>query len=105
MSRYIDLENWEDFINTIYNQCDTDATWDRANNIIDGLCMLATDDVEPIIHAHWIIDEYDYYDCSHCGEAYYNGCDSTEEAMHRLANGDAYKYCPNCGAHMDEEDI
>ena len=22
MSRYIDLENWEDFTNTIYNQCE-----------------------------------------------------------------------------------
>lgn len=84
MSRYIDLENWEDFTNTIYNQCDTDATWDRANNIVDGLCMLATNDVEPIIHAHWIHIKGITPCCSNCG------CCIEEKYIE-------YKRCPMCG--------
>ena len=50
---------------------------------------------------HWIIDEYEYLDCSCCGESYYTGCDSTKEAKHRLEIGDVYKFCPYCGARMD----
>lgn len=52
-------------------------------------------------HGHWIIDEYEYLDCSCCGESYYTGCDSTKEAKHRLKTGDVYKFCPYCGARMD----
>jgi len=58
-------------------------------------------DAFPVRHGRWFFTEYDYYDCSECGESYYNGCDSTEEARHRLTNGDAYPYCPYCGAKMD----
>lgn len=95
MSKYVDIEKlWCD-------ECEFREYCDGASCDVH---FMPLEDVEQIIHAHWIIDEYDYYDCSHCGEAYYNGCDSTEEAMHRLVNGDAYKYCPYCGAHMDDED-
>lgn len=51
---------------------------------------------------HWIIDEYDYFDCSCCGESYYNGCDSTKEAQERLEKGQVYTYCPYCGAYMKD---
>ena len=54
-------------------------------------------------HGHWIIDEYEYLDCSCCGESYYTGCDCTEDAKHRLETGDVYKFCPYCGARMDGE--
>ncbi|WP_306574576.1 hypothetical protein [Anaerotruncus massiliensis (ex Togo et al. 2019)] len=57
-----------------------------------------------MIHGYWRFTEYDYFDCSVCGEAYYNGCDSTEEAEHRLKmKEDLYKFCPYCGAKMDLE--
>lgn len=51
---------------------------------------------------HWIIDEYDYLDCSCCGESYYTGCDSTKEAQERLEKGQVYTYCPYCGAYMKD---
>lgn len=52
---------------------------------------------------HWIIDEYDYLDCSVCGESYFTGCESTAEAKRRLEKGDHYNYCPYCGADMRGE--
>ena len=62
-----------------------------------------TVDAVPVRHGCWFFTEYDYYDCSVCGESYYNGCDSTDEAKHSITNGDAYPYCPNCGAKMDKK--
>lgn len=57
-------------------------------------------DAEPVRHGKWLISEYEYFDCSECGESYYNGCDSHEEAERKLKNHDAYAYCPHCGAKM-----
>lgn len=68
-------------------------------------CMdfIARSDVQEIKHGKWQITEYDYYDCSVCGNSYYNGCESSAEARQRLDERpyDVYKYCPNCGAKMD----
>ena len=50
---------------------------------------------------HWTISEYEYLDCSCCGESYYTGCDSMEEANMRLKKGFYFKYCPYCGAKME----
>ena len=66
-------------------------------------CIDEQQTIEQPKHGHWIIDEYEYLDCSCCGESYYTGCDSTEEAKHRLKTGDVYKFCPYCGARMDGE--
>lgn len=52
--------------------------------------------VDTVKHAHWEISEYEYLDCSNCGESYYSG------AVERLKRGEVYDYCPNCGAKMDE---
>lgn len=49
---------------------------------------------------HWFIREYEYFTCSECGHDHYNGCDYTEQAKERLANGECPKFCPNCGANM-----
>ena len=53
-------------------------------------------------HGYWFFTEYDYFDCSVCGESYRNGCESTKEAKYRLEAGyDLYKFCPHCGTIMD----
>ena len=52
---------------------------------------------------HWTISEYEYLDCSCCGNSYYTGCDSTEEAKMRLKKGFCFNYCPYCGAKMGNE--
>lgn len=60
-----------------------------------------TVDAEPVIHAHWEYVDYGgcgNYHCSNCraiSGTQYNGL----EPILRLT-----KYCPNCGAKMDEEE-
>ena len=63
----------------------------------------STVDAVEVKHGRWLIDEYEYYDCSVCGESYFNGCDSRKEAEERLRERpyDVYAYCPYCGAKMD----
>ena len=63
--------------------------------------QLQTTNSAPVVHGYWFFTEYEYFDCSECGFVYYNGCECTREAREMLRNGDAYKYCPNCGAKMD----
>ena len=63
-----------------------------------------TIEAEPIRHGKWTISEYEYYDCSACGESYYSGMDSTRQAKEFLKNNGAYKFCPWCGAKMDKEE-
>ena len=50
------------------------------------------EDVQPVVHAHWIKTNYDYvdgtiYKCSNCNAELYS----------------AWNYCPNCGAKMIEQ--
>lgn len=68
---------------------------------VGRIIALPVADVEEVRHGHWYATEYEYYSCSVCGESYYNGCESSAEAKHRLKTKDTYKYCPNCGAKMD----
>lgn len=63
-----------------------------------------TIDAVPAVHGKWLITEYDYFDCSVCEKAYFNGADSTAQAQSYLDRGYAYNYCPYCGAKMDLED-
>ena len=75
---------------------------------IDGIIKYIEEhiasDVQEVKHAHWIIIEYEYLNCSHCGESYYTGAESTEQAKEWLEKGYAYSYCPYCGAKMDEKE-
>ena len=58
--------------------------------------------VKPVVHAHWIPcnpelgDSCDNYKCSACGEIRFLSLGTPLE--------DGFKYCPACGAKMDEEE-
>ena len=59
-------------------------------------------DVIPIRHGHWIAeenwtpDDY-YYTCSICREDFY--------MIVGTPSDNNYKYCPNCGARMDGNEV
>jgi len=56
-------------------------------------------DVQEVRHGEWYVIEYEYLNCSVCGESMYTGCNSTKEA--ELLKHHWKNYCPNCGARMD----
>ena len=57
------------------------------------------EDVKPVVHAQWreyVFPAHEHIYCSHCNEEYYE-----DDLL--LGGNDFPKYCPNCGAKMDEE--
>ena len=58
------------------------------------------EDVQPVVHAHWIPDESETgegsntYKCSACGEI--------QVLIYGTPKENGWNYCPNCGAKMDE---
>ena len=45
---------------------------------------------EPVVHAHWITDDDDFWACSNC--------------MKYIPKDCAHGYCPKCGARMGGEE-
>ena len=62
---------------------------------IDTVNNVSAADVAPVVHGHWTTECYNIPICSICGtyvsKDVYNSEDFTP------------KFCPNCGAKMDEE--
>lgn len=109
--RVIDADEFE---RAMYHEAfENDASYDERNPMArwdSGLwirykmfenCLEKVPTIEPK-RGEWIITEYDYYDCSVCGESYLNGCNSMQEARERLELRpyDVYNFCPHCGADM-----
>ena len=78
------------------------AQWDcpAFDDFVDNALSLLKEQETKI--GHWFISEYEYLNCSCCGESYYTGATSTKEARQMLASGQYYKYCPYCGAKMTD---
>ena len=79
----------EDAINTVRNTF-TGMTADTLELRINGI---PSADVAPVRHGRWIFPRTEfsaYCNCSLCGL--------------EVVSYDAWKYCPNCGAKMYEEE-
>lgn len=58
-------------------------------------------DTQPVVHGKWLnAGDWALAKCSECGEVY----DASDEPCekHFKLFGQSYRYCPNCGAKMDE---
>ena len=97
MSRYIDVEPMrDDWLHEVNESIFC------PNDVLDSIDSQPDADVEPIRHAHWEAQKYEFLTCSKCGESCYTGYDCTPDAKEKLEDGDCYNYCPHCGAKMDE---
>ncbi len=68
----------------------------RVSNLCnDTADLLESLEAEPVRHGHWKPFDEDEYTCSVCGNIFV-----TMDGEHPLSNG--FKYCPFCGAKMDE---
>lgn len=90
MARYIDAENmykevWKRSTSPL-NEWDT---W----GVLNVLDMVKTEDVAPVVHAHWLEEE----DCSVVTDSPWSMCSACGEYSPKLL------YCAFCGAKMDEE--
>ena len=108
MSRYIDADELKKEVEYSMERNPHEIGNLRSNHRVEHkhfiriICSQPTADVEPVRHAHWKAQEYEFLTCSKCGESYYTGYDCTPDAKEKLENGDCYNYCPHCGAKMDE---
>ena len=102
MSEYISKQFVIDYLNSYLNsiaKCGADSLlFDRGQrraliNSIQDISAAKASDVQPVVHAKWVCFEPEiglYYSCSRC--------------EHNTLQG-MYKFCPNCGAKMDGEQI
>lgn len=97
MTEYITKEQAIDVINTAFVHIyDTDSETvslvDLQNEIIMTIEQHTEPaDVAPVVHAHWITDDDDYWTCSNCRKFIPKDC--------------AHGCCPKCNARMDGEDL
>lgn len=84
-----------------------DCMNDLIGSIADGAIELA--DVAPVVHAHWIVKKVGYAKnvayCSACGsQAFINSRVFHEQGADVIEYSPVTtKYCPDCGAKMDEK--
>ena len=95
MARYIDAKKLLDLIR------DHDAPPRYGYLDLWDIEDAPTEDVQPVVHAKWEkpIKPYPYYSwkCSECGCEEYRQTDRNGQYLEM-------KYCPNCGAKMDEKE-
>lgn len=87
MAKYI---NREAAIRALLNDAPEQVSYSR-EDAADCIRYMDAADVAPVVHGRWLYG--DYYDIGDvCSE-----CDWDSQMTHP-----SYRYCPNCGARMDE---
>ena len=82
--------NREAAIRALLNDAPEQVSYSR-EDAADCIRYMDAADVAPIVHGRWLCG--DYYDIGDvCSE-----CDWDSQMTHP-----SYRYCPNCGARMDE---
>ena len=105
MSRYVDAEELEATFRRImdadvrYNDRAAFNEMSNALNVLESFCKDHIRDVQEVKHGHWVKAERrgcttyhnSYAECSNCHGEPLQFCRD-------------FKYCPHCGAKMDEEE-
>lgn len=93
MARYIDADAL--YVN-VKAECNPygkpTISFDDGCKVLDMIRRTPTEDVAPVMHAHWIFYANGTCDCSNCHTVW------ESNMLNRWI-----EYCPFCGAKMDEE--
>ena len=65
---------------------------------LTALRSVSRERVGKVWRGKWKIIEYEFFTCSRCGDSYYNGAESHEQAESYLNSGYVYDFCPHCGS-------
>lgn len=102
MSKILDMSKYDEY----FDDCDNFPILVCLKDVQYSIKKQPTVDAVPTVHAHWKYDpngmdwNIGAWRCSVCGCRNNNiGCD---EKLNPLLFAGS-KYCPNCGARMDEE--
>lgn len=68
------------------------------NDAMDAAKSIPAADVRPVVKAHWT----DHRTIKHDGEWYCTACGKEITIYMGADRKDRYKFCPNCGAMMEE---
>lgn len=97
MDKFVNATRLLDKLDTDIKMLDNYHTWEASaisymektiNEVIEN-----GGEFRPVVHAHWIEHFEDF------GESFFVEC----SACHSSKNVDKSKFCPDCGAIMDEE--
>lgn len=77
----------------------------RKCNVYELLAEQPAVEAEPVRHGRWVVNDRnpDYADCTNCGLSEWLGANGSKEYAETLLSG-FKKYCPNCGARMNEKE-
>ena len=95
MSDYINKEDAKKWLTNLRDDCGRyQDMWHYAEALNQIIELLSTD-VEPVRHGHWIEDEIQIHveKTYHCSE-----CDCLA-----WSEDEKTRYCPTCGARMDDD--
>lgn len=94
MSRYIDEDRLYINIEEKYKVAQGDAR-KAYNDVLDTICEIPTADVQEVRHGHWVREVTEIED-TYYFKAFCSVCNRRAVVK--------YKFCPHCGAKMDEEE-
>ena len=82
-----------------------DLTDETVDTLLTALRPVSREQVEKVWRGEWKIVEYEFFTCTRCGDSYYNGAESTEQAESYLNSGHVYDFCPHCGSANTEKAV
>ena len=103
-----ELRQWfaewpDDYYYGLYSE--DDLTPEVAKSVLAALSPISREQVEKVWKGEWKIVEYEFFTCTRCGDSYYNGAESTEQAESYLNSGHVYDFCPHCGSANTEKAV
>lgn len=107
MAEYIEFEATKqsiDRIRSVYHRARNFNAVSVIDNVFGEIKEIPAADVTQVVHGKWLnsYNDFSCAECDRCGTIFEVTDNETDEGLWNAFKL-SYKYCPNCGAKMDEE--